>query len=386
VLDVLIDMTHYTKMHMMPNAHRQKLCLLLKFTFFTLFEADYLVILTSMSTSNLQMIPNAMSSSAEKQSSLALAKKVLLLEASEIEMLAGRLDAQFECAVELILHCRGRVVVSGMGKSGHIGRKIAATLASTGTPAFFMHPAEASHGDLGMITGEDVVIALSNSGESDEIITILPTIKRLGAKIISITGTDTSTLAKESHVHLSAKVSQEACPLGLSPTASTTAALALGDALALCVLDLREFTAEDFARSHPGGNLGRKLLTRVKDVMRTGAAIPCVQDNAILTDALLEMTKKGMGFTAIVDANHHPVGIFTDGDLRRAFFNNVSPSETTIAQVMHTAPKTIYLDQMAVEAVEVMETHKVNALMVVNQANELIGAFNMHDLLKAKVV
>lgn len=332
------------------------------------------------------MIPNAMSSSAEKQSSLALAKKVLLLEASEIEMLAGRLDAQFECAVELILHCRGRVVVSGMGKSGHVGRKIAATLASTGTPAFFMHPAEASHGDLGMITGEDVVIALSNSGESDEIITILPTIKRLGAKIISITGTDTSTLAKESHVHLSAKVSQEACPLGLSPTASTTAALALGDALALCVLDLREFTAEDFARSHPGGNLGRKLLTRVKDVMRTGAAIPCVQDNAILTDALLEMTKKGMGFTAIVNANHHPVGIFTDGDLRRAFFNNVSPSETTIAQVMHTAPKTIYLDQMAVEALEMMETHQINALMVVNHAQELIGAFNMHDLLKAKVV
>ena len=362
------------------------MCLLLKFylesTFFALFEADSLVILTSMSTSNLQMKP----SSANKQPTLALAKKVLLLEASEIGMLAERLDAQFERAVELILQCRGRVVVSGMGKSGHIGRKIAATLASTGTPAFFMHPAEASHGDLGMITGEDVVIALSNSGESEEIITILPTIKRLGAKIISITGTDTSTLAKESHVHLSAKVSQEACPLGLSPTASTTAALALGDALALCVLDLREFTAEDFARSHPGGNLGRKLLTRVKDVMRTGDAIPCVRDDAILTDALLEMTKKGMGFTGVVDANHHPVGIFTDGDLRRAFFNNVSPSETTIAEVMHPSPKTILLDQMAVEAVELMETHKINALMVVNHAQELIGAFNMHDLLKAKVV
>lgn len=362
------------------------MCLLLKFypdsSFFTLFRADYLVILTSMSTPSAQI----KSVSQEKLPSLALAKQVLLLEASEIEMLAGRLDAQFECAVRLILQCHGRVVVSGMGKSGHIGRKIAATLASTGTPAFFMHPAEASHGDLGMITGEDVVIALSNSGESEEIITILPTIKRLGAKIISITGTETSTLAKESHVHLSAKVSQEACPLGLSPTASTTAALALGDALALCVLDLREFTAEDFARSHPGGNLGRKLLTRVKDVMRTDSAIPSVKDNAMLTDALLEITRKGLGFTAVVNADHHPVGIFTDGDLRRAFCNNVSASETTIAQVMHTSPKTIYLDQMAVEAVELMETHKINALMVINRQGELVGAFNMHDLLKAKVV
>lgn len=335
-----------------------------------------------MSITQLQMQPNQ----ADKPSTLTLAQQVLRLEANEIEMLAGRLDAQFERAVALILQCRGRIVVSGMGKSGHIGRKIAATLASTGTPAFFMHPAEASHGDLGMITGEDVVIALSNSGESEEVITILPTIKRLGAKIISITGTDSSTLARESHVHLSAKVTKEACPLGLSPTASTTAALALGDALALCVLDLREFTAEDFARSHPGGSLGRKLLTRVKDVMRTGEAIPIVNDDAILTDALLEMTKKGMGFTAVVNAKHHPVGIFTDGDLRRAFFNNVSPSNTSIAQVMHPSPKTIVFDQMAVEAVELMETHKINALMVVNHAQELVGAFNMHDLLKAKVV
>lgn len=362
------------------------MCLLLKFypetTFFTLFKLDYLVILSFMSITQLQMQPNQ----ADKPSTLTLAQQVLRLEANEIEMLAGRLDAQFERAVALILQCRGRIVVSGMGKSGHIGRKIAATLASTGTPAFFMHPAEASHGDLGMITGEDVVIALSNSGESEEVITILPTIKRLGAKIISITGTDSSTLARESHVHLSAKVTKEACPLGLSPTASTTAALALGDALALCVLDLREFTAEDFARSHPGGSLGRKLLTRVKDVMRTGEAIPIVNDDAILTDALLEMTKKGMGFTAVVNAKHHPVGIFTDGDLRRAFFNNVSPSNTSIAQVMHPSPKTIVFDQMAVEAVELMETHKINALMVVNHAKELVGAFNMHDLLKAKVV
>lgn len=318
--------------------------------------------------------------------SLALARKVLLLEANEIEMLAGRLDATFERAIALILQCRGRIVVSGMGKSGHVGRKIAATLASTGTPAFFMHPAEASHGDLGMITGEDVVIALSNSGESDEVIAILPPIKRLGAKIISITGTDDSTLARESHVHLSAKVSQEACPLGLSPTASTTAALALGDALALCVLDLREFTAEDFARSHPGGSLGRRLLTRVKDVMRTGEAIPKVLDSVMLTDALLEMTKKGLGFTAVVNAHNQPVGVFTDGDLRRAFLNNTPADSTHIQQVMRAAPKTINAEQMAVEAVELLETHKINGLMVVNQANQLVGAFNMHDLLKAKVV
>ncbi|HAJ70507.1 MAG TPA: D-arabinose 5-phosphate isomerase [Methylophilaceae bacterium] len=335
-----------------------------------------------MSTSNVQ----PKHASGTQASSLTLARKVLLLEANEIQMLAQRLNEEFERAVALILHCRGRVVVSGMGKSGHIGRKIAATLASTGTPAFFMHPAEASHGDLGMITGEDVVIALSNSGESDEIITILPPIKRLGAKIISITGTDSSTLAKESHVHLSAKVSQEACPLGLSPTASTTAALALGDALALCVLDLREFTAEDFARSHPGGSLGRKLLTRVKDIMRTGEALPKVSEEAMLTLALTEMTQKGLGFTAVVNHQNQVTGIFTDGDLRRAFASNISASTTQIHEVMRQSPKTIHPEQMAVEAVELMEHYKINGLMVVNDQNQLVGAFNMHDLLKAKVV
>jgi arabinose-5-phosphate isomerase len=324
---------------------------------------------------------------ATKQvSSLELAKNILILEANEISSLAQRLDAEFEKAVSLILQCQGRVVVSGIGKSGHIGRKIAATLASTGTPAFFMHPAEASHGDLGMITGQDVVLALSNSGESNEIISILPHIKRLGAKIISITGTDDSTLARESVVHLSAKVSQEACPLGLSPTASTTAALALGDALALCVLDLREFTAEDFARSHPGGSLGRKLLTRVKDVMHTGSAIPMIADNAMLTDALIEMTAKGLGVTAIVNEQKHVVGIFTDGDLRRAFVNNISANTTTIKQVMQTSPRTIDANKMAVEAVAIMEQHKINVLMVTNENQELVGAFNMHDLLNAKVV
>jgi len=362
------------------------MCLLssfyLKIHFFTLFDADSLAILNGMRSLNFQTSTDA---NADK-SSLALARKILLLEANEIEMLAGRLDQQFERAVELILQCRGRVVVSGMGKSGHIGRKIAATLASTGTPAFFMHPAEASHGDLGMITGEDVVIALSNSGESDEVIAILPPIKRLGAKIISITGTDSSTLAKESNVHLSAKVSQEACPLGLSPTASTTAALALGDALALCVLELREFTAEDFARSHPGGSLGRKLLTRIKDIMRTGDALPTVAEHAMLTEALDVMTQKGLGFAAVLNQASQPIGIFTDGDLRRAFVNNISASNSTIQQVMGRSPRTIQADQMAVEAVEMMEKYKINALIVVDTEGKLVGALNMHDLLKAKVV
>jgi len=325
-------------------------------------------------------------SHAPKKDSLVLARKVLEIEAQEIEDLAKRLDANFEQAVQLILHCQGRVVVSGMGKSGHIGRKIAATLASTGTPAFFMHPGEASHGDLGMITEDDVVIALSNSGESDEILNILPTIKRLGAKIISITGKTTSTLSKESHVHLSAEVSQEACPLGLSPTASTTAALALGDALAVCVLDCRDFSAEDFARSHPGGNIGRRLLTRVKDIMRTGDAVPNVAENVLLSAALLEITQKGMGLTAITDAGGRPVGIFTDGDLRRAFANGVNADSAKIADVMHANPRTIQTNQLAVEALELMETKKINGLLVTDEAGKLVGAFNMHDLLKAKVV
>ncbi len=319
-------------------------------------------------------------------SRLTLARKVLGIEAREIQALANRLDASFDAAVQLILHCQGRVVVSGMGKSGHIGGKIAATLASTGTPAFFMHPAEASHGDLGMITSGDVVIALSNSGESDELLNILPTIKRLGAKVISITGAPNSTLAKESDVHLSAAVSEEACPLGLSPTASTTAALALGDALAICVLDCREFSAEDFARSHPGGNIGRKLLTRVKDVMRTGNLIPSINSGKLLSSALNEMTKKGLGLTAIVDAAKHPIGVFTDGDLRRMFAAGIYTNSAKINDVMHLKPNTIHHHQLAVEAVEIMENKKINALLVIDEAGKLVGAFNMHDLLKAKVV
>jgi arabinose-5-phosphate isomerase len=273
-----------------------------------------------------------------------------------------------------------------MGKSGHVGGKIAATLASTGTPAFFMHPAEASHGDLGMITAGDVVIALSNSGESDELLNIVPTIKRLGAKIISITGAKNSTLAKESHVHLSAEVAQEACPLGLSPTASTTAALALGDALAVCVLDLREFSAEDFARSHPGGNIGRRLILRVKDVMRTGNAIPQVKDGELLSVALTEMTKKGLGLTAIVNAAKQPIGIFTDGDLRRTFAKGIYTNSARIADVMHAHPNTINANLLAVEAVEMMEQKKINGLLVVDDTGKLVGAFNMHDLLKAKII
>ena len=323
---------------------------------------------------------------ANKLTTLQLARKVLSIEAHEITALASRLDTHFEAAVALILQCKGRVVISGMGKSGHIGGKIAATLASTGTPAFFMHPAEASHGDLGMITNGDVVIALSNSGESDELLNILPTIKRLGAKVISITGAPNSTLAKESHVHLSAEVSQEACPLGLSPTASTTAALALGDALAVCVLDRREFSAEDFARSHPGGSMGRRLLLRVKDVMRIGQAIPSMQIDALLTDALIEMTEKGLGLTAIVNALNQPIGIFTDGDLRRVFATGINANNAMIKDVMHCQPNTINANALAIEAIELMETKKINGLLVTNETGVLVGAFNMHDLLKAKVV
>jgi arabinose-5-phosphate isomerase len=323
---------------------------------------------------------------APKTETLALARSVLNIEAHEISALAARLDASFEAAVQLILNCQGRVVVSGMGKSGHVGGKIAATLASTGTPAFFMHPAEASHGDLGMITEGDVMIALSNSGESDELLNIVPTVKRLGAKIISITGAKNSTLAKESDVHLSAEVSQEACPLGLSPTASTTAALALGDALAVCVLNLRDFTAEDFARSHPGGNLGRRLMVRVKDIMRTGSAIPSVKDGELLSAALTEMTKKGLGLTAIVNEKKQPVGVFTDGDLRRTFAKGIFTHTVKINAVMHANPNTIHANELAVEAVEMMEQKKINGLLVVDDAGKLVGAFNMHDLLKAKVV
>ncbi|TSA48936.1 MAG: KpsF/GutQ family sugar-phosphate isomerase [Nitrosomonadales bacterium] len=317
---------------------------------------------------------------------IELAQEVLLIEAQEVEALAQRLDENFTRAVEIILQCSGRVVVSGMGKSGHIGRKIAATLASTGTPSFFMHPAEASHGDFGMITHDDVLLALSHSGESGELLAIVPLLKRMGAKLISMTGNPDSTLAREADAHLDARVSREACPLGLAPTASTTAALALGDALAVTLLDARGFSEEDFARSHPGGVLGRRLLVHVRDVMRAGDAIPKVPQDAAFSDALLEMSRKGLGMTAVVDAQGKPVGIFTDGDLRRTFENNIKIDGTAIRAVMRSNPLTIAPDRLAVEAVELMEHRKINGLLVVDEHGMLIGAFNMHDLLRAKVV
>lgn len=343
-----------------------------------LFVRHSLLYLACMEKSSLQKF-NAV------KTPIALAKEVLLIEAAAVEALAHRLNEQFTQAVDLILHCQGRVVVSGMGKSGHIANKIAATLASTGTPAFFMHPAEASHGDVGMITKDDVVIMLSNSGESDELITILPVLKRMGAKLIGMTGNQNSTLAKQADVHLDAAVTEEACPLGLAPTASTTASLALGDALALAVLDQRGFSAEDFARSHPGGSIGRKLLVTVKDVMRHGISVPKVTSNATLKEALIEMSRKGLGMTAVVEGEK-VAGVFTDGDLRRAFENGINIQETNIKDIMQPQPQCIGIEQLAVKAVEMMEERKINALLVVNQQGELVGALNMHDLLIAKVV
>jgi arabinose-5-phosphate isomerase len=320
------------------------------------------------------------------KNTLERARQVLEIEAQEISSLANRLDDHFVNAVQLILHCDGRVVVSGMGKSGHIGRKLASTFASTGTPSFFMHPAEASHGDLGMITSNDVVIFLSNSGKSDELISILPVIKRIGAKIISITGNSNSELARESEIHLSAQVSQEACPLGLSPTASSTASLALGDALAICVLDQRAFTAEDFARSHPGGSLGKRQVVRVRDIMRKTDQVPSIQEHALLSDAVLEISLKGLGFTAIVDKESKPIGMFTDGDLRRQLSKKIDYEKQSIKEIMNKNPKTIFDDQIIIDAINLMETSKINGILVVNREFKLVGAFNMHDLFKAKVI
>ena len=318
--------------------------------------------------------------------SLTLARQVLNVEADAVRALSNRMDQTFVDALELLLNCRGRVVVSGMGKSGHIGSKMAATFASTGTPAFFVHPGEASHGDLGMIAHDDVVIALSNSGESSEITAILPLIKRRGARLIGISGNPASTLGRESDVHLNAAVDKEACPHNLAPTASTTAALALGDALAVALLDARGFTPEDFARTHPGGSLGRRLLVHVHDVMHTGTALPVVREDASLKDALLEMTRKGLGMTAVVDAGNTLIGVFTDGDLRRTLENAVDVHSAQIAVLMSRQPKSIHPDRLAVEAVEKMQELKINGLLVVDKNGLLVGALNMHDLLKAGVV
>jgi arabinose-5-phosphate isomerase len=319
-------------------------------------------------------------------SALDLARRVLMIEAQAVEALCDRLGAPFLLALDIILRCEGRVVVSGMGKSGHIARKIASTLASTGTPAFFVHPAEASHGDLGMVTQHDVLIALSNSGESAELLTIVPLLKRHGAKLISMTGNPNSTLAKEADAHLDASVEQEACPLGLAPTASTTAALALGDALAVALLDARGFGADDFARTHPGGALGRRLLVHVRDIMHQGDALPKVPLDATLSQALLEMTRKGLGMTAVVDAENRVLGIFTDGDLRRTLDITSDIRGTPIGQVMKAGPHTIAPDVLAAEAVQLMERYKIGGLLVTDANQRLVGALNMHDLLRAGVV
>jgi arabinose-5-phosphate isomerase len=310
-------------------------------------------------------------------------RRVLEIEAAEISRLAERLDGGFERAVALILARSGRVIVSGLGKSGHIGRKIAATLASTGTPAYFVHAAEAVHGDLGMITGEDVLIAISNSGEGDELLTIVPLFKRLGGKLVAITGNPDSSLAREADVHLDAQVEREACPLNLAPTASTTVALALGDALAVALLEARGFGADDFARSHPGGSLGRKLLTHVSDVMRTD--ITRIPTETRVPEALAAMTKGGMGMV-VVSSGTAIVGIFTDGDLRRAMAKLGDLRTTAVGEAMSRDPRTIEPNRLAVEAVQMMEMHKINQLLVVDSAQGLVGALNMHDLFRAKVV
>jgi arabinose-5-phosphate isomerase len=317
---------------------------------------------------------------------LDLAKQVLRIESDAILALIERIDGAFLQALSLILNCHGRVIVSGIGKSGHIGRKIASTLASTGTPAYFVHPAEASHGDLGMITHNDVVIALSNSGESAELLNILPSIKRQGAKLIAITGNAKSSLARDSDVHLDAGVAQEACPLNLAPTASTTAALALGDALAVTLLDARGFGAEDFARSHPGGSLGRRLLTRVRDVMRSGEATPTVLAQASVPEAIREISRGGIGMTVVITTERQILGVFTDGDLRRAIVNNLDLQALSVNQLMSRQPRWIGSDKLTEEAVEMMEKYKINQLPVVDENAQLIGALNMHDLFQAKAI
>ncbi len=311
---------------------------------------------------------------------------VIETELAAIVALKARLDASFNRACELLLDCEGRIVVTGMGKSGHIAGKIAATLASTGSPAFFVHPGEASHGDLGMITRKDVVIALSNSGTTGELLTIVPIIKRLGVPLISMTGNAASPLATAAEVNLDVSVASEACPLGLAPTASTTAALVMGDALAIALLQARGFSAEDFALSHPGGHLGRRLLLHVADIMHSGADIPRVTVGATLSQALLEMTSKGLGMTAIVGADNQVLGIYTDGDLRRTLDKNIDVHTVTIAEVMTPGGKSVRAHDLAAAALKLMDDNKINGVLVVDAAGTLIGALNMHDLLRAGVV
>ena len=325
---------------------------------------------------------------ATSERAVALARTTLQIEADAIIALHARLatDDSVGRAVALLLECKGRVVVSGIGKSGHIARKIAATLASTGTPAMFVHPAEAAHGDLGMVTSDDAFIAISYSGESAELMAIMPVVKRMGGVLIAMTGKPQSSLAQLADVHLDISVEKEACPLNLAPTASTTVTLALGDALAVALLDLRGFKEEDFARSHPGGALGRRLLTHVHDVMRSGERVPKVAVDASLLQALEEMTKKGMGMTAIVDADNRPVGVFTDGDLRRMFERVQDFTQVAIRDVMHAQPRSIAPERLAVDAVAVMEQFRINQMLVVDADGKLVGALHIHDLTQAKVI
>ena len=325
------------------------------------------------------------STSADSRA-VALARRVLRIEAAAVAALADRVGEEFERAVDIILKRHGRVIVTGIGKSGHIARKIAATLASTGTPAYFVHAAEAAHGDLGMITPEDVVLALSNSGSSEELLMIVPLVKRQGARLIAMTGKSDSPLARQADAHLEAAEAEEACPLNLAPTASTTAALALGDALAVALLDARGFAAEDFARSHPGGALGRRLLTHVGDVMRPHTEVPQVAADVPLTQALLAMTAGGMGLTAIVDADGVPQGIFTDGDLRRALEKGVDVRVARVSEVMTRNPRSIGPGALAVEAAEVMERMRISQLLVIGDDGQLEGALTTHDLMLAKVI
>jgi arabinose-5-phosphate isomerase len=331
-------------------------------------------------------MPNSKPPPPNAGNAIEMARRVLRIEADAVSALSQRLDGSFTRATELILQCHGRVIVSGIGKSGHVARKIAATMASTGTPAYFLHAAEAVHGDLGLLTHEDVLIAISHSGESNELLTIVPLVKRQGGRLIAITGNPDSMLAKEADVHLDASVAEEACSLNLAPTASTTAAIALGDALAVALLDARGFGPEDFARSHPAGALGRKLLTHVRDVMRPASEVPTVPIDTLIPAALLSITRGGLGMTVALDADGRLAGILTDGDLRRALEKRGDLRQISVGEVMTKTPRSITPERLAVEAVEMMEHFKLNQLLVLDATGQLLGALNMHDLFKAKVI
>jgi arabinose-5-phosphate isomerase len=330
-------------------------------------------------------VPAAPAAQADEEV-LAAGRRALLIEAEAVAALGARLGPEFARACHLLQACRARVVVTGMGKSGHVGAKIAATLASTGTPAFFLHPAEASHGDIGMITRDDVVLALSNSGETEEILSLVPFIKRLGLSLLALTGNPASTLARAADVHIDVSVPAEACPLNLAPTASTTATLAMGDALAVTLLKMRGFTEEDFARSHPGGRLGRRLLLKVRDLMHGGATVPRVGPDTYVSQGLLEMSAKGLGMTTVVGADDVLLGVFTDGDLRRALDLRLDLHATPMREVMTAHGKTVGPDELAAEAVHIMEQFRITALVVVDDAQHVLGALNVHDLLRAGVM